>query len=69
MSEDAPTANCTVCGSENVTNRNVESSDINLCSGCAVDYQSNWRPKRSPVEPDVGQYVAEVRAKIWTQRG
>lgn len=68
MSENVNSGPCTVCGCEIVTNRNVEQTGIDLCGNCAVDYQSNWRPEHSPVEPNIGRYVVEVRRKMWIPR-
>jgi len=47
---------CTVCGSPNPSNMNVEATGVNLCGSCAVEYME-WRPRYAPVEPDVLWFV------------
>lgn len=58
---------CSVCGSPNARNTNVEGKGVNLCSEHAVDYQM-WRPEHAPVEPDVEGYVRWKKRDEWERQ-
>lgn len=48
---------CSACGKSEVRNRNVEGTSVDLCGECSVEYQCEWRPIHSPVNPDVRRFI------------
>jgi hypothetical protein len=48
--------------------RNVEDTGNNLCGECSIEYSIFWRPEYSPDEPNVAQFIYEIKQGQYTPR-